>query len=219
VVIEDHAGRLVAHGTSRCMVLQELRHMPPVEELQPLPPPETAGDPWMRPTMGEVLPQALWDLHDGLEILDMIIAGKAPRSPISYLTGLRLTEAAPGTATFVLPAHGWLGSPSGNIEGGFIAMLADAALQSAIQTTAPAGCAMASLDLKVNFLRPASPDGRDLVGVGTVVHQGRSLVIANAEIVNADGKRVALATGSALLLPGHRASLDDTPELDETPEA
>ena len=97
-------------------------------------------------------------------------------------------------------------------------MLADAALQSAIQTTAPAGCAIASLDLKVNFLRPAPTDGRDLVGVGTVVHRGRSLVIANAEVVNAEGRRVALATGSTLLLPGHRASLDDTAEFDETQE-
>jgi uncharacterized protein (TIGR00369 family) len=219
VVIEDDAGRLVAHGTSRCMVLQELRHLAPAEELPLLLPPDTAGDPWLRPAMGEVLPQALWDAHDGLEILQMIVAEKVPRAPISYLTGLRAAEAAPGTATFVLPNHGWLGSPSGNVEGGFIAMLADAALQSAIQTTAPAGCAVASLDLKVNFLRPVSPDGKDLVGIGTVVHKGRSLVIANAELVNAEGKRVALATGSALLLPGHPASLDDTTELDEMPEA
>jgi uncharacterized protein (TIGR00369 family) len=201
------------------MVLQELRHLSPAGELPLLPPPDTAGDPWLRPATGEVLPQALWDAHDGLEILQMIVAEKVPRAPISYLTGLRLVEAAPGTATLVLPNHGWLGSPSGNVEGGFIAMLADAALQFAIQTTAPAGCAVASLDLKVNFLRPVSPDGKDLVGVGTVVHKGRSLVIANAELVNAEGKRVALATGSALLLPGHPASLEGTTELDEIPEA
>jgi uncharacterized protein (TIGR00369 family) len=219
VAVEDDAGRLVAHGTSRCMVLQEMRDLPPLESLQILPLPDTSADPWLRPPMGEVLPQALWDGHDGLEILRMMLAGESGRSPLSYLTGLRLTEAGPGTATFVLPAHGWLGSPSGNIEGGFTAMLADAALQSAIQTTAPAGCAVASMDLKVNFLRPVVPDGQELVGVGTVVHKGRSLVIANAEIVNAEGKRVALATGSALLLPGHPASLDDTTELDETPEA
>src|SRR5438132_2038147 len=116
VVIEDDAGRLVAHGTSRCMVLQDLRHLLPADELPPLPPPDTAGDPWLRPAMGEVLPQALWDAHDGLEILRMIIAEKVPRPPISYLTGLRLAEAGPGTATFVLPNHGWLGSPSGNVE-------------------------------------------------------------------------------------------------------
>jgi uncharacterized protein (TIGR00369 family) len=218
VAIADDAGRLVAHGTSRCMVLPEVEDLPPIESLHLFPPPDTSDDPWLRPPMGAVLPQAHWDGHDGLETLRMMLAGECGRSPLSYLTGLRLTEASPGTAAFVLPAHGWLGSPSGNIEGGFIAMLADAALQSAIQTTAPAGCAVAAIDLKVNYLRPVVPDDRELAGFGTVVHKGRSLVIANAEVVNAEGKRVALATGSALLLPGHPASLEDTTELDEIPE-
>jgi uncharacterized protein (TIGR00369 family) len=212
VTIEDDAGRLVAHGTSRCMMLPELQRLPPVETLKVLPPLDTSADPWLRPALGTVLPQPFWDLHDGLEILRMLLAGQAERPPISYLTGVTLRNAAPGTATFVLPAHGWLGSPSGNVEGGFIAMLADSALQSAIQTTARAGCAVASIDLKVNFLRPVPCDGKELVGVGTVVHRGRSLVIANAEIVNASGKRVALATGSALLQPGRPASLDDAPD-------
>jgi hypothetical protein len=35
--------------------------------------------------------------------------------------------------------------------------------------------------------------------------------VAHAEVVNADGKRVALATGSALMLPGRSASLIDLP--------
>jgi acyl-coenzyme A thioesterase PaaI-like protein len=41
------------------------------------------------------------------------------------------------------------------------------------------------------------PDGRDLVARGQVVHGGRSYAVANAEVTNADGKRVALATGSS----------------------
>src|SRR5205807_6756420 len=59
VVIEDDAGRLVAHGTSRCMILEEVRDLPPLESLQLLPPPDTSADPWLRPPMGEVLPQGL----------------------------------------------------------------------------------------------------------------------------------------------------------------
>ena len=88
-------------------------------------------------------------------------------------------------------------------------MVADAALQTAITTKVPAGTAMASVDLKVNFLRPAPADGRDLTARGAIAHAGRSLVIANAEVSNADGKTVAMATGSAMLLPGRSASLDD----------
>jgi uncharacterized protein (TIGR00369 family) len=159
-----------------------------------------------------VVPQSVWDRHGGLEVFRLMLARELPRPPISYLTGMRLVEVASGSATFVLPASGWLGSPTGFIEGGLIAMLADTALQSAIQTVTPAGCAIASVDLKVNFLRPAVTDRRNLVGVGKVTHQGRSVVVAHAEVINPEHKRVALATGSALLLPGRPASLEGTAE-------
>src|SRR5438445_6273486 len=109
VAVEDDAGRLVAHGTSRCMVLQEVGDLPPLQSLQLLPPPDTSADPWLRPPMGEVLPQALWDGHDGLEILRMMLAGQAARPPLSSLTGLRLTEAGTGTAPCALPGHARLG--------------------------------------------------------------------------------------------------------------
>src|SRR5260370_31334543 len=119
--------------------------------------------------MGRAVRWAPWGGPAGRESLRRVPAGESGRPPLSSLTGLRLTEAGPGTATFVLPAHGWLGSPSGNIEGGFTAMLADAALRSAIQTTAPAGGAVASMDLKGNFLRPVVPDGQELVGLRTAI--------------------------------------------------
>jgi uncharacterized protein (TIGR00369 family) len=90
-------------------------------------------------------------------------------------------------------------------------MLADAALSTAILTVTPPATAMASIDLKVNFLRPGIADGRELLARGTVVHSGRTICVAHSEVVNADGKRVALATGSALLLPGRAASLVDVP--------
>ena len=115
----------------------------------------------------------------GLEMLTVSLAGELPVPPTRYLTGLRLIEASPGKATFALPASQWLCPPTGKVQGGVIAMLADAALATAITTVTPARTAMASIDLKVNFLRP---------GI-------------------ADGRQVALATGSAILLPGRPASL------------
>lgn len=206
--ILDGDGRLVAYGTSRCMTLGRLETLPPVDSLQPVVEPDDAGDPWRREPAGAVVPQEVWDANDGLAICQGLIDGSLPKPPIEYLTGLRLTEAGPGEVTCILPASGWLMSPTGNVEGGMVAMVADAALQSAILTIAPAGCAVASVDLKVNFLRPCPTDGRDLIARGKLVHRGRSVVIAESEVLNGDGKRVAVATGSALLQPGRSAALD-----------
>ena len=59
------------------------------------------------------------------------------------------------------------------------------------------------------ILRPVPPDGRDLTARAEVVHRGRSIAIAGAEVTNAEGKRVLLATGSVMYLPGRPASLGE----------
>jgi uncharacterized protein (TIGR00369 family) len=212
VFVENEGGRLVAHGTSRCVILPRIEGLPPASSLQPVDSSVDSDDPWMRPVMGDITPQEAWGSHDGLEVMRRLIAGDLPPPPLSYLTGMRPVEVAEGSATFVLPATGWLCPPTGLVEGGMIAMVADAALQSAIQTIVPAGTAMASVDLKVNFLRPAPADGRDLVAQGRVTHAGRSLVLSNAEVRNRDDKMVAMATGSAMLLHGRPAALGSPDE-------
>jgi len=51
------------------------------------------------------------------------------------------------------------------------------------------------------------PDGNDLTTRARILHRGRTLVIAATEITNAEGKQVALATGSSMYLPGRPANL------------
>lgn len=209
VSIEDHEGRLVAHGSSLLFVFPP---QPPPTGPAVAPPKEpehATPDPYLRPVVGETLPQSVFDRMSGLEVMNAIRAGELPSPPTRHLFGLRLAEASRGQATFVLPASQWLCPPSGKVQGGVLAMLADAALSGAITTLKPAGAATATIDLKVNFLRPAPADGRDLVARGEVDHAGRSIAVAHAEVVNADGKQIALATGSAVMLPGRSASLGD----------
>jgi uncharacterized protein (TIGR00369 family) len=63
------------------------------------------------------------------------------------------------------------------------------------------------MDLKVNYLRPVVPDGRDLRAHGRVRHIGRTIAVAESEVTNADGKTVVLATGSAMLRSASPANL------------
>jgi uncharacterized protein (TIGR00369 family) len=201
--ITDSAGRLVAHGTSRLTVFPAAEPLPPPPNALPVIEPVTypTADPWQRPPEGEVLDDAVWQEMTGLEVLTAQVEDRLPLSPISHLTGLRPTDVGEGTATAVLPCTEWLNTPGGNVQGGATAMLADAAMQMAIQTTSGRGDRFLPLDYKVNYLRPVFSDKRDLTARGQVVHRGRQIVIANAEIVNADNKRVALATGSGRYLP------------------
>jgi uncharacterized protein (TIGR00369 family) len=210
-LIDEGRDRVVAHCTSRLAIfppLDSVRRPPERPEVLD-PPSDLDSDPFRRPVRGEVLGQEVWDTRSGLEVIEEQIRGELPLPPISHLTGLEPVEAGEGSLTMRLPATEWLNSPGRRVQGGAITMLADAALAGAVETTAAAGTAVASIDVKVNFLRPVEADGRDLVAKARVEHSGRSLAIADAELFNSNRQRVALATGSSMYLPGHPADLGE----------
>jgi uncharacterized protein (TIGR00369 family) len=169
--------------------------------------PDDPPDPYLREVEGEALPQDVWDSMSGLEILRAQMAGELPPPPLARLTGVHPLDAEEGEATFAMPATEWLNSPTGMVQGGATAMLADVGLASAVLTTLPRGTAFAPLDIKTNFLRPVAADGKDLTVRARVLHRGKSLAVAGAEVLNADGKTVMVASGTSQILPGRNASL------------
>jgi uncharacterized protein (TIGR00369 family) len=136
----------------------------------------------------------------GLEALRGQLDGRLPTPPIEHLTGLRLERVAPEEVILTLPASEWFCAPPRNrVQGGVVAVLAEAAMACAIQSRLPAGIALAPIDIKVNYLRPLAADGRRARGRGWSVHVGRRLAVAHAEVHDADGRAIAVATGSAML--------------------
>ncbi len=213
--VTDSGGTLLAHASSRCILFPS-RADAPTRSGTAAPPAVAAAtrpassdvDPFLRTPHGAVLDQSVWDGASGLEVLRAQVAGTLPAPPLHHLLGLTPLSADDGAAECVMPMTGWLNTPWGWPQGGFIAVLADTALGMAVQTTVPAATAFAQLDLKVNYLRAVAPDGSLLRACATVAHRGRSLAVATAEVTDEAGKLVALATGSAQILQGRPASLD-----------
>jgi uncharacterized protein (TIGR00369 family) len=201
VFVEDDAGRLIAHGSSRCFIFPSQGSPDPADDVVPESEsvPLHSTPPYQRPVEGEVLDPDVWQTRSGLDILQAQIARELPYPPIYYLTGAHPVDVSEGAATFAVPATRWLCAPHGNVEGGAIALLADSALAAAVQTTVPAGGGFASFDLKVVFLRGVRADGRDLTAAATVTNRGRSIATATAEVFDADGKKVAVAMGSSMI--------------------
>lgn len=204
-VVLDGQGRQVAHATSRCFIFPPLPE-PPAPPVEPYElPVYDSPDPYQRPPAGVLLGEEI-DALDGRELWRRCVAGEIEPPPVGYLTGTKPVEAGEGTTTWTMPASPWLCSPTGFVEGGFLVYLADTAIVTASWTLVPAGTACAPVDVTVKFIRPVPPDGRDLTAVGRVVNHGRSISVATAEIRNADGKLVATALGSSMLLPGRTLS-------------
>lgn len=219
--IEDAQGRLLAHASSRC-VLRELPFEPPEPpETLPVvkPPDHDTPDPYLRPPEGTVIPQKEWDAISGLEIVRSWMRGERDTPSVCRLSGWRLLEVEEGASTWSMPASEWFCTGFGTFYGGIIALFIDGGIITAVTTTLPPGTSFGTLDLKVNFLRPVTPDGRDLIARARVVHRGRTIAVTTAEVHDADGKRVAMATSSAMLLPGVPWNAVTPPEtLDEAPD-
>jgi uncharacterized protein (TIGR00369 family) len=214
VEVTGQAGRLVAVTSTRCAILPRvqvpgqvigpaLKHPPRLRE-----PDWPSPHPCQRPAAGQVLSQEIWDGTDGPGVRQSLITGDLPAPPLARLCGIAPVQAQAGTTTWTRPASAWLCAPvQGRLYGGALAMLAGTAIDGAVQATLPAGTAFGPADLKAYFLRPVPPDGRDLAARGTVIHRGRSMAIGTSAAFGADGKKVAVATGSAVILPGRPATV------------
>jgi uncharacterized protein (TIGR00369 family) len=189
-LIHDGDGRLLTHATTRCF-LQTVEPTDAVPHDYFEEGPYETPDPYERPLPAELVSTA--DLSDlsGLEVVRRIADGTLPAPVNSLLGGSSVSQDVEfGRVTRTYPATPWYTSPSGTIYGGLLANLADALSTAAATTTLEAGTGMASLDLKVHFLRPGIADGSTLVGHGEVLHGGKGLIVTRSEVCNASGKPV-----------------------------
>jgi uncharacterized protein (TIGR00369 family) len=218
--IEDATGRLLAHATSR-LVLRRLPFDPP-DPPESLPaaqhPDHDTPDPYLRVPEGTVISQEEWDATPGLELVQSWQKEERAAPPVCQLSAWRLVDVEEGTATWSMPASQWFCTGFGTFYGGIIALFIDGGINSAVTTTLPPATSFGTLDLKINFLRPVTPDGRELLARATVVHRGRTIAVTTAEVEDSDGKLVAMATSSAMILPGvpwsptkPLATLDEAP--------
>jgi uncharacterized protein (TIGR00369 family) len=200
--IEDQHGRLLAFGTTRC-VFRDIEYDP---DARPMPPPEPITDP-PDPYLRPVPPDAFWTRSaiDGLlniEIQREVIAGNLANGPRFDLTGMFPRSIEEGVFGGIVSASPWLSAGTPFMYGGMLAWICDGALTAAMWSTLAPGEALATLDMEVRFLRPVLLDGSTLDASSKVVHGGRSIRVAEATLTGADGKTVAIATGSGMVLPG-----------------
>jgi uncharacterized protein (TIGR00369 family) len=200
-MVEDGKGRAIAHCTTRCFILSidpPARADPPtVEE-----PTYDTPDPYLRPAPSSQISKAIWEEKSFLEILELTAGGSIEPPPFAQLFAIANVSGSEGRFRSSLRPTGWHTSPAGTVYGGILAYFADTAMTGALSTTLSMTEIVAPLDLRVQFLRPAYPDGRLLTAEAEVVHRGRNFAAAQVRIVNEDSKTVALGSSSAVIISG-----------------
>lgn len=135
----------------------------------------------------------------GLQQLQAMLDGEAPRAPISETLDFVLISVADGEAVFQGRPQFKHYNPLGTVHGGWFATLLDSALGCSVHTTLPAGRGYTTLEFKVNLVRALSDQVPLVRAIGRVVHRGRQVMTSEAELVGHDGKLYAHASTTCLL--------------------
>lgn len=118
--------------------------------------------------------------------------------PHSHALGMRLEAIDLGSATVSMPYDPALvGDPAtGVIHGGAVSALMDTACGAAVMCHPQAGISTATLDLRIDYMRPATP-GQTIRTRAECHHVTRSVAFVRAVATDDDESRpVAMATGA-----------------------
>lgn len=137
----------------------------------------------------------------GLELMRWVQTELPAGVPsIGRLLGMRFDGVDHGRIVLSLDTRPDVANPLGTVHGGIAATLLDSAMGCAVHTTLPAGAGYTTLELKVNYIRAARTDGQTLTAEGTVIHVGRRTATAEGKVLDAQGKLVAHATTTRMIL-------------------
>jgi len=133
-----------------------------------------------------------------LALLQRIVAGETEGADVAKLIGMRMVAAESGRVTFELEVGPQHSSPPGNLHGGILCDLADGAMGCATLSLLDDGESFATVELKINFLKPVW-SGK-ITAVGEVIKAGRTLTLCDCRITDEDGALVAYATSTCMTL-------------------
>ena len=113
--------------------------------------------------------------------------------------GARIAEAEPGRVVVELVAGPQHRHGGGVVQGGVITQIADAAMGMSLATLQPDGIWNTTIELKINFVRPAVSGL--LRAVGRVIDMRQTLLFGEADVLDEQGRLVARASSTCMPVP------------------
>jgi uncharacterized protein (TIGR00369 family) len=129
-----------------------------------------------------------------------IVSAAANRSPYFSLMSMELKDFAKGSSLVEIELQEKHLQPFGVVHGGVFSTIIDAAAFWAVYPEVDEDAGMTSVDLKLNYLAPATAG--KLVAAGRCIKLGKTLGLGEATVTDQDGRVLAHGTSTLIVLPG-----------------
>ena len=118
--------------------------------------------------------------------------------PLYIHLGFILDALDDGCSQVRLVFQPHLGNSRGEVHGGTVAAIIDAAMSQAARSLVGLEMGVATMTMNLNYLAPAKGE---IICRGTVIRRGRSIMFTEAEVVGEDGNTACRASASYRVLP------------------
>lgn len=113
--------------------------------------------------------------------------------------GFHAVEVEEGRAVIELDTEDHHLNTMGRLHGGVLCTIADTAMGIAHACSLPEGKTSATVEMKINFLRPVAA-GIKLRAEGKVVRNGRTVAMVECDVTDEKGRLVARANGTFMTI-------------------
>jgi uncharacterized protein (TIGR00369 family) len=135
----------------------------------------------------------------GLEFVQGLADGTSPLNTIAETLGYDIVAAENGRVTITAEPGDHLLNPAGTVHGGFTATLLDSCMGLAVRSTLARGVNSTTLEFKMSFVRPITPQTGTIKAVGWVVNCGRRVGLAEGHVTDAQGRLLVHGTTTCLI--------------------
>jgi uncharacterized protein (TIGR00369 family) len=135
----------------------------------------------------------------GLEFVQGLADGTLPLNPIAKTLGYEIIEAQSGRVVVTAEPKVIHLNPAGTVHGGLAATMLDSCMGLAIQSTLEKGVGSTTLEFKISFLRPITPETGPIKAERTVISRGRRIGTAEGRVTDSKERLLVHGTTTCLI--------------------
>src|SRR5215470_11345887 len=135
----------------------------------------------------------------GLEFVQGLANGTLPLNTLAKTLGYDISEAESGRVVITAEPKDIHLNPAGAVHGGLAATMLDSCMGLAIQSTLEKGVGSTTLEIKISFIRPITPETGPMKAEGTVISRGRRIGTAEGRVTDSKGRLLVHGTTTCLI--------------------